>query len=96
VVHGLTALVAVAEAGSITEAVRRMGISKSMLSERLADLEHSLGARLPQRTTRKVSVTEDGSAYLERARRIVRDASEAARHGTPKPPADLHARNAIL
>ncbi len=75
---GLTALVAVAEAGSITEAARRMGISKSVLSERLADLEHSLGARLLQRTTRKVSVTEDGSAFLERARRIVRDASEAA------------------
>src|SRR5258708_31539858 len=74
---GLAALVAVAEAGSITEAARRMGISKSVLSERLADLERTLGARLLQRTTRKVSMTEDGSAFLERARRIVRDTFEA-------------------
>jgi DNA-binding transcriptional LysR family regulator len=54
-VHGLTALVAVAEAGSITEAARRMGIYKSVLSERLADLEHSLGARLLQRWLRVVA-----------------------------------------
>jgi DNA-binding transcriptional LysR family regulator len=74
---GLAALVTVAEAGSITEAARRMGISKSVLSERLADLERTLGARLLQRTTRKVSMTEDGSAFLERARRIVRDTFEA-------------------
>jgi len=93
---GLTALVAVVEAGSITEAARRMGIAKSVLSERLADLERSLGTRLLQRTTRKVSVTEDGSAFLERARRIVRDASDAAaemaeRRGTLAGPLRLSA-----
>jgi len=93
---GLTALVAVVEAGSITEAARRMGIAKSVLSERLADLERSLGTRLLQRTTRKVSVTEDGSAFLERARRIVRDVSEAAaemaeRRGTLAGPLRLSA-----
>jgi DNA-binding transcriptional LysR family regulator len=75
---GLAAFAAVADAGSITEAARRMGISKSVLSDRLADLERTLGARLLQRTTRKVTVTEDGSAFLERARRIVREAADAA------------------
>jgi DNA-binding transcriptional LysR family regulator len=75
---GLAAFAAVADAGSITEAARRMGISKSVLSDRLADLERTLGARLLQRTTRKVTVTEDGSAFLERARRIVREAEDAA------------------
>jgi DNA-binding transcriptional LysR family regulator len=75
---GLAAFAAVVEAGSITEAARRAGISKSVLSERLADLERSLGARLLQRTTRKISVTEDGSAFLVHARRIVREAADAA------------------
>lgn len=74
---GLAALVAVAEAGSITEAARRAGVSKSVLSDRLAELERAVGARLLQRTTRKISVTEDGTTFLERARRIVRDAAEA-------------------
>ena len=75
---GLAAFAAVAEAGSITEAARRMGISKSVLSERLSDLERSLGARLLQRTTRKITVTEDGSAFLVHARHIVREAADAA------------------
>lgn len=74
---GLAAFAAVADAGSITEAARRMGISKSVLSERLSELERSLGARLLQRTTRKVSVTEDGTVFLERARRILREAADA-------------------
>jgi DNA-binding transcriptional LysR family regulator len=75
---GIAAFVAVADAGSISEAARRLGLSKSVVSERLMELERSLGARLLQRTTRKVSVTEDGLAFLERARRIVRETVDAA------------------
>jgi DNA-binding transcriptional LysR family regulator len=74
---GLATFAAVADAGSITEAARRMGVSKSVLSERLAELERTLGARLLQRSTRKISVTEDGIAFLERARRILRETAEA-------------------
>jgi DNA-binding transcriptional LysR family regulator len=74
---GLATFAAVADAGSITEASRRMGVSKSVLSERLAELERTLGARLLQRSTRKISVTEDGIAFLERARRILRETAEA-------------------
>ena len=93
---GMAAFVAVVEAGSITEAARRIGISKSVLSERLAELERSLGARLIQRTTRKASVTEDGSAFLERARGILRETSEATaeiaeRRGTLAGPLRLSA-----
>lgn len=93
---GMAAFAAVVEAGSITEAARRIGISKSVLSERLTELERSLGARLVQRTTRKVSVTEDGSAFLERARRILRETAEAAaeiaeRRGTLAGPLRLSA-----
>jgi len=62
---GMAAFAAVVEAGSITEAARRIGISKSVLSERLTELERSLGARLVQRTTRKVSAPVSfGSLHL--------------------------------
>jgi DNA-binding transcriptional LysR family regulator len=75
---GIATFVAVAEAGSISEAARRLHLSKSVVSERLAELERSLGARLMHRTTRKLTLTEDGAAFLERAARIARDVAEAA------------------
>lgn len=74
---GITAYVAVAEAGSISAAARRLGLAKSVVSERVAELERGVGARLMQRTTRKLSLTEDGEAFLRRARRIVEEMAEA-------------------
>ena len=74
---GLAAFVAVAEAGSISAAARRMGLAKSVVSERLAELERAVAARLVQRTTRKLSLTPDGSAFLVRARTILREMTEA-------------------
>src|SRR5262249_12635653 len=76
--ESVAAFVAVAEAGSISEAARRMALSKSVVSERLAELERNLGAALLRRTTRKLSITEDGSAFYERAKRIVQDVTGAA------------------
>ncbi|XHS78144.1 LysR family transcriptional regulator [Burkholderiaceae bacterium UC74_6] len=75
--EGIASFVAVAEAGSISEAARRLHLSKSVVSERLADMESSLGARLLHRTTRRISLTEDGAAFLERASRILREMQEA-------------------
>jgi DNA-binding transcriptional LysR family regulator len=75
---GIAAFVATAEAGSISAAARRLGNAKSVVSERLAELERSLGTRLIQRTTRKLSLTEDGHTFLARAQRILFEASEAA------------------
>jgi DNA-binding transcriptional LysR family regulator len=75
---GVAAFVAAAEAGSISEAARRLGIAKSVVSERLAELERSLGTRLLQRTTRKLSLTEDGRSFLPRAHRILFETREAA------------------
>lgn len=75
--EGLSAFVAAADFGSISEAARRLGLSKSVVSERLAELERVLGATLMQRTTRKMSLTEDGAAFLQRARRIIQDMDEA-------------------
>lgn len=75
---GIIAFVTTAETGSITAASRRLGLAKSVVSERLAELERSLGSRLIQRTTRKLSLTENGQAFLGRARRILREAEEAS------------------
>jgi DNA-binding transcriptional LysR family regulator len=75
---GVIAFVAVSEAGSITAAARRLDLSKSVVSERLAELERTLGARLLQRTTRKVAITDDGAAFLPRARAIVQEIEAAA------------------
>lgn len=72
------AFVAIAEAGSITEGARRLQISKSVASERLAELEHSLKTTLMHRTTRRLTLTEDGIAFHERAKRILRDVNDAA------------------
>jgi DNA-binding transcriptional LysR family regulator len=62
--EGLAAFAAVADAGSISEAARRLGVPKSVVSERLVELERELGGRLAQRTTRKIPLTEDGHAFL--------------------------------
>lgn len=75
---GIASFVAVAEEGSISEAARALRLSKSVVSERLAELERSLGSALLHRTTRRVSVTEDGAAFLVRAKRILLEVSEAA------------------
>ncbi|MBW9112333.1 LysR family transcriptional regulator [Rhizobium cauense] len=76
-VEGITAFVAVVESGSVSEAARRLRLSKSVVSERLAELERSLGGVLLHRTTRKLTLTEDGAAFLERATRIVQEIEEA-------------------
>ena len=76
--EGIATFVTVAESGSLSEAARRLRVSRSVVSERLVELERSLGASLLQRSTRKLSLTEDGAAFLVRAVRIVRDVQEAA------------------
>ncbi|TGS48451.1 MULTISPECIES: LysR family transcriptional regulator [unclassified Mesorhizobium] len=72
------AFVAVAESGSITEAARRMALSKSVISERLSELERGLGTKLLDRTTRKLSITETGRSFYERAKRIMQEVADAS------------------
>ena len=69
--------VAVVRGGSITGAARRLGVAKSVVSQRLAELEARLGAPLVLRTTRSLSVTEAGWTLLERAEAILSDIEEA-------------------
>ena len=75
---GIATFVAIAEAGSLSEAARRLRLSKSVVSDRLAELERSLGATLLHRSARRLTLTEDGAAFLERATRITREVEEAA------------------
>jgi DNA-binding transcriptional LysR family regulator len=67
----------VAETGSFSAAARDLGLSKSAVSKRLAALEDRLGARLVNRTTRRLSLTEVGAAFHERAVRILAELEEA-------------------
>ena len=73
----LAAFVAIAETGSMTGAAARLSISKSVVSERLLELERTLGARLVERTTRRLALTEEGNVFYERARGILRDVEGA-------------------
>ena len=74
---GISAFVSTADAGSISEAARRLALPKSVISARLAELERSLDAQLVQRTTRKLTLTEDGQAFLVRARHILTEVADA-------------------
>ena len=69
--------VKVAEKGSLASAGRNLNFSPSVMSKNISSLEDRLGARLLNRTTRSVSLTEVGHAYLDRARRIIGDIDEA-------------------
>ncbi len=76
----------VVENGSFTAAAHALGQSKSSISKQIAHLEEHLGVRLLNRTTRRMSPTEVGRAFYERARQVVLDLDEAERAVT-----DLHA-----
>ncbi len=73
----MEAFATVVDQGGFTDAAKKMGISKSAVSKYLSSLEARLGARLLNRTTRRVSPTEIGLVYYDRARRVLNDAGEA-------------------
>jgi DNA-binding transcriptional LysR family regulator len=73
----MQAFVAVADLQGFAPAARKLGLSPSGVTRLIAALEERLGARLLQRTTRKVALTDVGTRYLERVRRILADVEEA-------------------
>lgn len=73
----MQAFVAVADLQGFAPAARKLGLSPSAMTRLIAALEERLGARLLQRTTRSVALTDAGARYLERARRILADVEEA-------------------
>ena len=69
--EAMNAFARVVSAGSFAEAARTLGLTRSAVSKAVMELEHLLGARLLDRSTRRVSPTEAGLAYYERCLDIV-------------------------
>jgi DNA-binding transcriptional LysR family regulator len=79
----------VVEAKSFSAAARQLGLSKSAVSKQISRLEDRLGARLLNRTTRRLHLTEVGAQFYERCARVVAEAAEAEQlvtrhHETPR------------
>lgn len=66
----------VADKGGFSTAAKTLNISKASVSKQVSALEERLGARLLNRTTRRLSLTEIGQGYLDRARQILDDVEE--------------------
>ena len=73
----LTAFVRVVDAGGFSAAGRKLNMSTTMVSNHVQALEDRLGARLLNRTTRKVSLTEVGKGYYDRCVQILADIEQA-------------------
>lgn len=76
-IDAMQAFVAVADLQGFAPAARKLRLSPSAVTRLIAALEERLGARLLQRTTRSVTLTDAGTRFLERARRILADVEEA-------------------
>jgi DNA-binding transcriptional LysR family regulator len=86
---GLTTFVQVVDSGGFSAASRRLNMSTTMVSNHVQALEDRLGARLLNRTTRKVSLTEVGKEYYDRCTQILADLEQAdhiagAQQSTPR------------
>ena len=77
--NALQVFVKVVHAGSFTGAALALDMPKSTVSQRVSELEQRLGARLLQRTTRKLSLTDQGRIYYDHCLRIFAEIDEADR-----------------
>ena len=75
----MSVLVAAVDAGSLSAAARRLGMPLASVSRRVAELEERLGTRILLRSTRGLSLTEPGEAYLAACRTILEQVGEAER-----------------
>jgi len=75
--HSMRVFCRVIDAGSFAAAAREMHLSPAVVTRLVADLEEHLGARLINRTTRRLALTDIGESYLERARQILTEVEEA-------------------
>jgi DNA-binding transcriptional LysR family regulator len=73
----MEAFATVVDQGGFTNAAKKLGLSKSAVSKHVSSLEARLGARLLNRTTRRVNPTEIGQIYFDRVRQVIIDAGEA-------------------
>jgi DNA-binding transcriptional LysR family regulator len=77
--EAMRTLVAAVDGGSLSAASRRLRVPLPTVSRRVADLEAQLGSQLVVRTSRKLLLTEAGSAYVASARRVLEELAEAER-----------------
>lgn len=75
--HAMSLFTRVVETGSFTAAARERALSQPAVTKAIASLEAHLGTRLLNRTTRRVSLTDEGGAFYEDARRILEGLDEA-------------------
>ena len=80
--ESMSMLVAVAEAGSLSAAGRRLGVPLTTVSRKISDLETHLGTELLKRSSRRVLLTEAGADYIEACKRILEQIGEAERAAT--------------
>lgn len=73
----MQAFVTVVDQGSFVRASETLGLSKTAVSRLVGELEARLGARLLQRTTRRLSLTPEGEVFLDRCRQILGAVDEA-------------------
>lgn len=73
----MASFVAVVDAGSFVAAADALGLSKAAVSRQVGELEQRLGARLLQRTTRRLSLTDDGQLFYTRAKELLAAIDEA-------------------
>jgi LysR family transcriptional activator of dmlA len=84
----LRTFVRIAAAGSLSAAGREMGLALSVVSKRRATLERRTDTRLLARSTRRLSLTDEGAKLLDRAQRILAEVDEAEAaltHGRVEP-----------
>jgi DNA-binding transcriptional LysR family regulator len=77
ILAAMKVFVAVVDAGSFAAAAAKLDTSRAMASRHVANLEEHLNARLLNRTTRRISLTESGTAFYERSVQILADVEEA-------------------
>ena len=77
--EAMSLFVAAVEAGSLSAAARRFGVPLATVSRKVSDLERHLNTRLLNRSTRRLTPTDAGEAYLAACRRILDDVGEAER-----------------
>lgn len=79
---GVSAFLSVGETLSFSKTAERLGVSRATVSAQVVELERRLGIRLLQRTTRTVTLTEAGSAYLQAMNGVLPQVREAERAAT--------------
>jgi DNA-binding transcriptional LysR family regulator len=99
-VDSMTAFATVVTSGSFAAAAKRLNMSPAMVTKHVQSLEDRLGARLLNRTTRKLSVTEAGRAYYDRCAQILAQIEEAdisvsALHSAPRGTLRLNAATVL-